>query len=73
MLPLVVLRIVSHTLFDKCLNHMLVKFEQNHMFCTIQELKAFKQKNGNHFWQRVDTILEDASVTETIFNAKLLT
>ena len=27
----------------------------------------FLTKNGNHFWQHVDAILEDVSVTEAIF------
>ena len=26
----------------------------------------------NHFWQSVDAILEDVSVTEQLFDAKLL-
>ena len=29
-------------------------------------------KMVNHFWQNVDAILEDVSVTETIVDAKLL-
>ena len=55
---------------------MLVKFEQiksNGPNCT--KFWAFWQKNGffyNHFWQRVDTILEDVSAAEIIFNVKLL-
>ena len=39
-----------HTLFDKYLDHMLVKFEQNHMVRTIQNLDLFdKKKNGYPF------------------------
>ena len=30
-----------HTLFDKYLNHMLVKFEQNRMVRTIQNCELF--------------------------------
>ena len=33
-----------HTLFDKYLDHMLVKFEQNRMVQTIQNLKLFGKK-----------------------------
>ena len=61
-----------HTLFDKYLDHMLVKFEQNHMVRTksydpnFTKFWAFWQKVVNHFWQSVDAILEDVSVTETI-------
>ena len=55
-----------HTLFGKYLDHMLVKFEQNHKVQTIQNFELFdKKKQFNHFWQSVDAILEDASVTET--------
>ena len=34
-----------HTLFDKYLDHMLVKFEQNRMVWTVQKL-SFLTKNG---------------------------
>ena len=34
-----------HTLFDKYLDHVQVKFEQNRMVCTIQNLVLFN-KNG---------------------------
>ena len=47
-----------HTLFDKYLDHMLVKFEQR--TCAVWPQMV------NNFWQNVDTILEDVSVTETI-------
>ena len=55
-----------HTLFDKYVDHMLVKFEQNCMVPTIQNFELFEKKMVNHFWQSVDAILEDVSVTETI-------
>ena len=54
-----------HTLFDKYLDHMLVKFEQNSTVRTIKNL-SFLTKMVNHFWQSVDAILEDVPVTETI-------
>ena len=40
---------------------MLVKFEQNRMVQTTQNFELFDKKLGfyNHFWQRVDAILED--------------
>ena len=33
-----------HTLFDKYLDHMLVKFEQNRMLRTIQNFELFDKK-----------------------------
>ena len=33
-----------HTLFDKYLEHMLVKFEQNHMVQNIQNFEFFDKK-----------------------------
>ena len=47
---------------------MLVKFEQNRIVRTIQNLSFFWQKRVNHFWQGVDAILKDVYVTETIFS-----
>ena len=55
-----------HILFDKYVDHMLVKFEQNLLVRTIQFFVLFWQKMVNHFWQNVDAILEDVTVTETI-------
>ena len=64
-----------YTLFEKYLNHMLVKFEKkNCMVQTIQNfqlfdkkwLTIFDKKIVYHFWQKADAILEDVSVTETI-------
>ena len=54
-----------HTVFGKYLEHMLVKFEQNRMVRTLQNIEFF-EKMVNHFWQRIDAILEDFSVTKTI-------
>ena len=49
-----------HALFDKYLNHMVVKFEQNRIFQTVQNIKVFdKKKMVNHFWQTADAMLED--------------
>ena len=69
--------LVSHTLFDMYLDHMLVTFEQNRMVRTIQNFVLFDKKMVNNFWQSVDAILEDVSVTETIvlmlkFNSKTI-
>ena len=64
MSPLLMLSLKSlHTLFIKYLNHILVTFEQNRMIRTIQNLLA---KRVDHFWQSVDVILEDVSLTETM-------
>ena len=45
---------------------MLVKFEQNYMVQTTRNFELFDKKKKkkkwgfyNHFWQRVDAILED--------------
>ena len=45
---------------------MFVKFEQNRMVRTIQNFVLFDKKIVTNFWQSVDAILEDVSVTETI-------
>ena len=50
---------------------MLMKFEQNPMVQTTQNFELFDKKKKkkviyNHFWQRVDAILEDFSVVEII-------
>ena len=44
------------TLFDKYLDHILVKFEQNRMVGTIWSFD-FLTKIVNQFWQSVDAIL----------------
>ena len=53
-----------HTLFDKYLDHMLVKFEQNRTVWT--KILIFLTKMINHFWQIVDAIMKDGTVNETI-------
>ena len=48
---------------------MLVKFEKNRMVQTTRNFEFYWQKKKvfyNHFWQRVDAILEDVSVAEII-------
>ena len=50
---------------------MLVKFEQTRMVWTIQNFELFDQKKKKKtrltiFWQSIDAILKDVSVTETI-------
>ena len=38
-----------HSLFDKYLDHMLVKFEQNRMVENIRNFELFWQKIVDHF------------------------
>ena len=45
---------------------MMVEFEQNRKAWNIQNFELFDKNNGYHFWQSVDAILENVSVTETI-------
>ena len=47
---------------------MLGRLEQNRMVQIIQNFEIFdtQKKMVNHFWQSVDAILEDVSVTEII-------
>ena len=45
---------------------MLVKFERNRMARTTQYFEFLDKKMVYYFWQSVDVILEDVSVTETI-------
>ena len=46
---------------------MLVIFERNHMAQTTQNFELWQKTFFyNHFWQRVDNILEDVSVPEII-------
>ena len=55
-----------NSLFDKYLDHMLVQFEQNRMVRTVQNFELFDKKWLTIFWQCVDAILKDVSVTEII-------
>ena len=64
--------IIRPTLFGKYLDHMLVKFEQNRMVQTIQNFDLFDKKRVNHFWQSVDAILEDVSMTDPIVWCKTI-
>ena len=61
------------TLYDKYLNHMLVKFELNSMVQTLQNCDIFDKKLDfeNNFRQSVDAILEDVSVNEQLNDAEL--
>ena len=52
-----------HTLFDKYLEHMLMKFEQNRMVQNIQNFELLG-KMVNHFWENIDAILDVVLVTE---------
>ena len=45
---------------------MLVRFEQNRMVRTIQNVELFPKQWLTIFWQSVDAILKDFSVTKTI-------
>ena len=55
-----------HALFEKYLDHMLVKFEQKLYGPNHTKFCAFWQKMVNDFWQSVDATLKDVSVTETV-------
>ena len=62
-----------HTLFDKYLEHMLVKFKQNRMVRTVQNFELFLQKMVNHFWQSVDAIFWKTFLwLKQLFDAKIL-
>ena len=54
-----------HTLFDKYLNHKLVKYEQNRMVQTAQNFELFDKK-WLTFLTKCWRHLEDVSVTEII-------
>ena len=68
-----------HKLFDKYLDHLLVKFEQNYMVQTTRNFEVFDKKTKQNktkqekkkssfkpFLQSIDASLEDVSVAETI-------
>ena len=57
---------VFHTLFDKYLDHMLLKFEQKRIIQNIHNFRFFGKKMVSPFWESVDAILKDASVTKTV-------
>ena len=68
MLPLLYADILNlkslHTLFDKYLDHMLVKFEQNRMVRIMQNIEIF-DKVLTPFWKTFLWLKQ-------LFNAKLL-
>ena len=46
---------------------MLMKFEENYMVQITRNFELFDENLFlNHFWQRVDAILENVSVAESI-------
>ena len=61
------LSLLMYAFFDKYLDHLLVKFEQNRVVLTIQILSfLIKTKMVNRFLKSVDAILEHVFVHETI-------
>ena len=63
-------------LFDKCLDHILVKFEQNRMIRNCQNFQNFelfgKQNGSPFFWESVDAILEEFLWHKQLFDASVL-
>ena len=59
-----------NTLFDKYLDQMLVKFEQNRIVQTI--IFFFLKKRLTIFWQSVDAILKTFLWLKQLFDAKIL-
>ena len=51
------------TLFDMYLEHMLKNFNQILWYEIFKILSFLEKKMVNHFWERVDAILEDVAVT----------
>ena len=60
-----------HTLFDKYLDHMLVKFEQNRMVWTVQNFELF-DKNGQPFDKVLTPFWKMFLWLKQMFDAKLL-
>ena len=56
-----------HTLFAKYLDHMMVKFEQNRMVRTIQNVVPFDKKWLTIFDKALTPFWEEVSVIETIW------
>ena len=54
--------------FDYRLDHMLVKFEQNRMGRSLQNIEL-SEKNGSPFWQIIDVIFENVSEQKQLFGA----
>ena len=61
-----------HSLISICTLYHTMVCEQNRMIQTIQNFELFDKKKVNHFWQRVDAILEDVSTSETIVWCKTI-
>ena len=61
-----------HTLFDKHLDDMLLKFEQNRMAWDIQNFELLGKKMVNHIWESVDAILEEVLWHKQLFDANVL-
>ena len=61
-----------HTLFDKYLDHMLVKFERNHMVWTIQNFELFDKKWLTIFDNVLTPFWKTFLWLKQLFDAKLL-
>ena len=71
MLPLLMLTSL-HTLFDKYLNHMLVKFEQNCTVGTIQNVVFFDKKWLSIFDKVLTPFWKTFLWLKQLFDAKIL-
>ena len=61
-----------HTLFDKYLDHMLVKFEQNRIVRTIQDFELFDKKWFTIFDNVLTPFWKTFLWLKQLFDAKLL-
>ena len=61
-----------HTLFDKYLDYMLVKFIQNHMVWPIENCELFDKKWLNIFDNRLMPFWKTFLWLKQLFDAKLL-
>ena len=61
-----------HTLFDKYLDHMLVKFEQNRMVGTIQKFELFDKTWLTIFDKVLTPFWKTFLWVKQLFDAKLL-
>ena len=61
-----------HTLFDKYLNQMLLKFEQNHMIRTIQNFELFVKKWLTIFEKVLTLFWKRFQWHKQLFDAKIL-
>ena len=60
-----------HTLFDKYLDHMLVKFEQNRMVRTMQNFELFDEKWLTIFDKVLTPFWKTVLWLKQLFDAKL--